>query len=113
MLAPLRPCGPTCTTLTRGGRCPQHARPASAPWNPDAPPRIRGRALQQLRRALFDREPLCRLCAYHQRVTVATIRDHIVPMAEGGTEDSWNIQPLCQTCSDLKTHDESRRGQAL
>ena len=64
-----------------------------------------------MRRALFDREPLCRVCAAQGRVTLAVIRDHIRNLEEGGTEDEANCQPLCQACSDTKTHGESMRGQ--
>jgi len=70
-------------------------------------PRLRGRALQAARAELFAREPFCRLC----RVSLATIRDHIVPLAEGGQEAEHNVQPLCQVCSDRKTHRESERGK--
>lgn len=76
-----------------------------------APKRMRGTTLQNARRELFDREPLCRECRKHDRTTAATIRDHIVPLAEGGTDDDSNIQPLCQDCSDLKTQQESKRGR--
>lgn len=72
--------------------------------------RITGTTLQNLRKALFAREPLCRECAKTHRTTVATIRDHIIPLAEGGTDDESNIQPLCQTCSDAKTAEEAKRG---
>ena len=44
-------------------------------------------------------------------MTVATIRDHVVPLAEGGEDDEENVQPLCQDCSDAKTREESKRGQ--
>ena len=58
-----------------------------------------------LRDVLFAKEPLCRTCG-----AAATIRDHIIPIAEGGTDDSSNIQALCKDCSDAKTHQESKRG---
>ena len=38
------------------------------------------------------------------------VRDHIVPLTEGGTEDDSNIQPLCDDCHTRKTHAESWRG---
>jgi 5-methylcytosine-specific restriction protein A len=83
-----------------------------APWTHVVPVvRIRGRALQRLRDALFAREPNCRHCAARGLFTVATIRDHIVNLEEGGTEDESNVQPLCQVCSDLKTAGESQRGK--
>ena len=45
------------------------------------------------------------------RVSAATIRDHVIPLAEGGEEIDSNTQPLCKPCSDLKTATEARRGR--
>jgi 5-methylcytosine-specific restriction protein A len=64
--------------------------------SPDTPPRKTGRWLQQERERLFANEPLCRMCAAAGVVRVAVERDHIKPIAEGGTEDDSNIQPLCR-----------------
>lgn len=98
-----------CPTLTRDLRCAVHTKPASAHgWREQ--PRIRGGALQRLRAELFANEPLCRLCVQQGRTRAATIRDHMVPLAEGGTDAPENIQPLCRDCSDIKTREESRRG---
>ena len=63
--------------------------------SPDSPKRLTGRRLQEARRRLFQREPLCRMCSAKGVIRVATERDHIQPIAEGGTEDPENIQPLC------------------
>lgn len=102
--APLRPCS-VCGHLG----CQAHKRPA---WGHAQPvKRIRGRRLQQRRKALFDRDPLCARCRLQGRVTLATIRDHVVPLAEGGKDDETNEQGLCQSCSDAKTAEESKRGQ--
>ncbi len=38
------------------------------------------------------------------------ICDHIVPTAEGGSDDDSNLQWLCKQCSDTKTQEESKRG---
>jgi 5-methylcytosine-specific restriction protein A len=82
------------------------------PWQPTQPvTRIRGRKLQALRMHLFMREPFCRICATAGRMTLAAVRDHITPLAEGGQDNDSNVQPLCQSCSDIKTHTESVRGQ--
>lgn len=78
-------------------------------WGQDTG-RVRGRRLQALRARLFANEPLCRTCVQAGRTRAATIRDHIVPLAEGGTDDDSNIQPLCKDCSDAKTREESKRG---
>lgn len=110
MLAPMRPCPvPHCPNLVRGGRCPQHTPEQTHGWTGDTE-RIRGRRLQALRHQLFMHEPLCRLCAAKGDTTIATIRDHIRSLAEGGTDEPENIQGLCRACSDQKTHLESARG---
>jgi len=100
--APPRACA-TCgrTHPTRGGGC---AGPNSRSWNPDQH-RLRGERLQRLRAALFRQAPFCQLCG-----AVATIRDHRVPLAEGGRDIASNTQALCTACHDAKTIDERRRG---
>lgn len=96
-----------CGVCGRAG-CTDHRRVA---WQQTAPyKRIRGRALQKARADLFRAEPLCRECSRSGRVELAVIRDHIKPLAEGGTDDPSNIQPLCGECSDRKTAAESARG---
>ena len=43
-------------------------------------------------RELFDRTPLCVNCGSKAgRVTVATIRDHIVPLTQGGDESGIEL----------------------
>jgi 5-methylcytosine-specific restriction enzyme A len=67
------------------------------PWqkSPDAPKRKAGRWLQREREQLFSDEPLCRLCREQGILRRAVERDHIKPIAEGGSEDRENTQPLC------------------
>lgn len=107
-----RPClrAPRCRYLA--GQCPDHPVPA-ARWDvarqTAGEPRLRGWALVQARRALFAREPLCRICTAAGRMARATIRDHIVPLAEGGREAAENTQALCKRCSDTKTAGEAAR----
>ena len=64
-----------------------------------------------MRRALLMEHPLCVLCRAQGRRTFAVIRDHIVPLAEGGVDDSTNTQAVCQPCSDAKTQAEAQRGR--
>ena len=77
----------------------------------DKPKRIRGRALQKKRRHLFHTEPRCRKCGRIFATMRDMVRDHIVPLAEGGIDDSSNQQPLCLACSDAKTQQEALRGR--
>jgi 5-methylcytosine-specific restriction protein A len=65
-----------------------------------------------MRKRLFAESPLCVLCAALGRARPATIRDHIVPLAEGGSDDDRNVQALCVDCSDTKTQREAERGLA-
>ena len=106
-----RYCQGSATCPHRAGSCPVHKPRTDQGWQNKAgtnSKRIRGRELQVLRETLFMQEPICRMC----KVQGATIRDHIIPLAEGGTEDRDNIQPLCQDCSDKKTQAEARRGRS-
>lgn len=63
-----------------------------------------------MRDTLFKDHPLCVVCQQAGRVTLATIRDHIIPLTEGGRDDTSNEQAICQACHDAKTLDESQRG---
>ena len=100
---------PGCYERVTSGRCEAHSRPAWTKAQPTV--RIRGWQLQRLREQLFAHEPLCRICRAAGVVTPATVRDHVVPLFEGGRDDESNVQALCQSCSDAKTQAESKRGQ--
>jgi 5-methylcytosine-specific restriction protein A len=67
-----------------------------------------GRDHRKARAELLAREPLCRLCQQKNppRITAATIADHIVPRAKGGTGDISNLQPVCANCHDDKTRQD-------
>jgi 5-methylcytosine-specific restriction protein A len=108
--APPRPCtgSPHCPNYQ--GQCPTHTRKA---WDRPSPGRaIRGRKLQRLRAQLFTRSPLCVGCLHSGRTTIATIRDHVIPLAEGGSDTEANVQALCVACHEEKTQSEANRGIA-
>lgn len=42
---------------------------------------------------------------------VATVVDHIQPVAEGGTDDLENLQSACDPCHDPKTQTEAKRAR--
>jgi 5-methylcytosine-specific restriction enzyme A len=112
--APARPCSgdPRCPhPAVSHGRCVQHQVPA---WAPRVVPvrRITGRPLQRMRKRLFDQQPLCVRCQAEGRVTIATIRDHIVNLVVGGQDTEANTQALCVACHDTKTLEERKRGVA-
>ena len=106
-MGPARPCHvPTCPRLN----CTEHPVPDWRPLVGPPPPRIRGRKLQPLRAALFARSPWCVRCLVEGRRTKATIRDHVVALAEGGRDDATNEQAICEACHEGKTQAESARG---
>lgn len=104
-----KPCSqPGCKSLQP---CAQHVRKA---WHSDTKPkRITGTRLQAMRARLFARDPLCAECRKHGRTALATVRDHVVALAEGGKDDYTNEQGLCVDCHGEKTSRESRRGRDL
>lgn len=65
--------------------------------------RKRGRAGQRERREVLDEEPLCRLCLGLGRTTPSVVVDHIVRLADGGSDERANKQALCHPCHDAKT----------
>jgi 5-methylcytosine-specific restriction enzyme A len=107
-LAPPRPCAqPRCPHLQP---CPVHPKAAWRTTGAPPPARIRGRKLQRLRAELFTKQPLCVVCLSTGRITIATIRDHVVPLTEGGPDDRTNEQPICADCHRAKTEVEAKRG---
>lgn len=109
-----RPCTyPGCGRLVHDGtgRCHQHPRPTWAK-RPDVVKRITGRRLQRMREELFRRQPLCEMCLPKGVFTLATQRDHRIPLEEGGTDTTDNEQALCEECHEAKSLQERLRGRA-
>lgn len=108
---PKRPCSfPGCPCLTKDGRCEKHKIKA---WqgNNEALRTVKGRTLQKARDRLFDEQPLCVECLEMGRDMPATIRDHIIPLAEGGQDVAENTQGLCEDCHKRKVEEEKKRGR--
>lgn len=64
------------------------------------------------RRAILDRDAWTCQLRYEGCTGRATIADHIVPHAEGGSDDPTNGQAVCPSCHDIKTRAEQARGRA-
>lgn len=70
-----------------------------------------GRPWRRLRDQVLKRDKhLCQPCKANGALIEATIVDHIVPQAEGGTDDLKNLQAICDPCHQAKTNEERRRG---
>jgi len=105
---PRRPCAfPGCPRYAEvGAYCRAHAR-----WHE----RARGSAARRgydarwrkVREMVLREQPLCAdpfgIHAARGEVVLATEVDHIVPLAQGGTNERSNLQPLCKSCHARKT----------
>lgn len=80
-----------------------------------------GRPWERKRERVFVRDRyLCQSCKRRGLYTYVTLHginhgicDHIVPIAEGGSDLLDNLQTLCQACSREKTQQESGRGKTV
>jgi 5-methylcytosine-specific restriction protein A len=71
-----------------------------------------GAAWDRLRKAFIKAEPLCRSCAAKGRTHPADEVDHIIPKANGGTDEWDNLQPLCRECHAEKSSAEGHAGKS-
>lgn len=69
-------------------------------------PRLRGRRAVEQRKRRLQVEPLCRDCKAKGLVTVATVPDHITPLAKGGSDTDDNIRCLCKPCHEKRTAEQ-------
>lgn len=119
-----RPCRhPGCRQLIEaGGYCEEHKRPARGSFS-DADRGTRhergyGSKWDKIRERILRRDNgLCQECLRNGRLTVVGHKpfsaycDHIVPKAEGGTDDDSNLQTLCRACHQAKTDAEKNRAR--
>ena len=69
-----------------------------------------GSAWDKLRLVILARDSyLCQPCLATGRPTPAKEVDHIIPKAEGGTDDPENLQGICTPCHDTKSKAERAR----
>jgi 5-methylcytosine-specific restriction enzyme A len=96
---------PGCPNLSSESKCAKHRR---KPWSTgERPDRTRGHKWTKKRKRILRRDPVCRICNRAPSEEV----DHIVPIAEGGTDDL--LQGACKPCHRAKTQAESRRARGL
>lgn len=79
---------------------------------PNASRRGYGRDWRKVRALVLADEPLCRMCKEQDRVTAATVVDHIVRVRVRPDLrlDMENLQPLCKPCHDSAAQSRDRRG---
>jgi 5-methylcytosine-specific restriction protein A len=77
---------------------------------PNVVERKRGYAGVLDRRRIRERDcGLCQECKRHGRTTAGYPVDHIIALADGGTDDDDNKETLCQSCHDAKSAREARQ----
>jgi 5-methylcytosine-specific restriction endonuclease McrA len=87
----LKPCI-CCGTLSNGSFCPRHARPGSR------------RQWRKTRQAVFAfYGPRCACGAPAEHV------DHVIPVADGGTDRLDNLRPACAKCNLARAQAEAKR----
>jgi hypothetical protein len=71
-----------------------------------------GAKWQRRRRLWLLNHPLCRYCEEQNRVTGATVVDHIIPHRGNATLfwDETNWQSLCKDCHDSAKQSEEKNG---
>ena len=102
---PLKPCNyPGCNQLTNERYCEKHKHVYDK-HRGSANNRGYTYKWQQYRLHFLQFNPLCAECERNNKVTAATVVDHIKP--HKGDEvlfwDSKNHQSLCKQCHDVKT----------
>jgi 5-methylcytosine-specific restriction protein A len=78
--------------------------------------RLRGRAGQAQRlRRLGLTHGLCEDCIVKGRTEIATVVDHIKPLALGGSDEDDNTRNLCKPHHDMRTAEQfgHRRKQSF
>lgn len=73
-------------------------------------PRSRGVPTKLRRRILARDRKTCQIQGPYCSVT-ATMVDHIIPVAEGGTDKVHNLQSVCESCHKIKTQEEAQRAR--
>jgi len=71
-------------------------------------PRLRGRAGVAQRKRRLAAQPLCVDCLAEDppRITAATVVDHTIPLAHGGTDDDENTRNLCDPHHKKRTAEQ-------
>ena len=68
--------------------------------------RVRGRLGVANRLRRLHNEPLCRDCKSAGLVRAATVVDHIIPLALGGSDRDDNVRSLCADCHRVRTAEQ-------
>lgn len=107
-MKPLKPCKhPNCPGFTKDKFCDRHRHQHE---RASANERGYDHKWRQARAKYLKERPLCVRCQEEDRLTKATVVDHIIPHRGDGKLfwDKSNWQSLCKRCHDTKTMTEDR-----
>ncbi|MCP3681834.1 MAG: HNH endonuclease [bacterium] len=110
-----KPCAkPGCRKYAeKRGRCGDH-QPEAWASNKGKSRHERGYGSRwdKLRLKVLKRDRyLCMVCRHDGILTKANQVDHIINKAQGGTDNSDNLQAICDNCHTKKTNVEKRHGR--
>jgi 5-methylcytosine-specific restriction protein A len=111
---PRKPCCyPDCPALTHERYCPQHKKLTEAQYDkyqrdPDSVKRY-GQLWRKIRARFLKEHPLCEMCKREGKLTPAKQVHHVVPLANGGTNESNNLMSVCLACHSTITAKEGGR----
>jgi 5-methylcytosine-specific restriction protein A len=80
------------------GRCADHPRKPQPENRPNAAQRGYGGTWQKLRLMHLARYPLCETCGEDNITEGATEVHHVIPLGDGGSNATDNLQSLCKSC---------------
>ena len=113
---PLKPCKyGGCPELTDGNYCKEHQKLVDSQYNKYGRDKASQRFYQSgewrvTKKRHLMCEPLCRECMKDNKLTKATLVDHITPIKKGGAPlDENNLQSLCWSCHSKKSAEEGSR----
>ena len=105
---PKKPCRyPGCPRLAEKDYCPEHASKSNYQYNhyfrdPESNKRY-GSEWRKVRKRYVRLHPLCEECLKHDRLVPVEEVHHILPLADGGTNDFSNLMSLCKSCHSAIT----------
>ena len=111
---PKQPCAyPGCPNLSDGRYCEQHRKLVEKNYeqysrDPEVHKKY-GRAWKRIRDSYVHKHPLCEQCLKEGRYVAVEEVHHIVPLAEGGSNDESNLMSLCRSCHEKIHHERGDR----
>ena len=100
---PKKPCSyPGCPNLTDGMYCEKHRKEERRKYDryeraADVHKKY-GRSWKRIRDRYIQEHPFCERCFKEGTMVRAEEVHHILPVSQGGTNESSNLMALCQSC---------------